>query len=269
VGPLLPWRATSLKSIRRNFVLPVAVFLGTLLIALAIGRHLGQNGVLDRGSFYALVAFALAAAVLTATFAEFARGACVVARQTGGNPFAILYRLIRLNPRRYGGYLIHIGVVLIFVGLAGAAFNSSAEREMALNDKLAIGPYTLQCAGFTQESNANYDTEYALLDVYRNGSKLFQMTPEKREYLASQQPQTMVAIHSVPLWDLYVVYEGANPENGRPIIKAFLNPLVSWIWIGVVVMVLGTLAALLPSQKLEPKTEAAKEKLAAKEACNG
>ena len=66
----------------------------------------------------------------------------------------------------------------------------------------------------------------------RDGKKQFQMTPEKRVYLASGQPQTMVAIHSVPSWDLYVVYEGTNPDTGQPIIKAFLNPLVSWIWAG-------------------------------------
>jgi cytochrome c-type biogenesis protein CcmF len=76
-----------------------------------------------------------------------------------------------------------------------------------------------------------------------------QMTPEKRVYLASEQPQTMVAIHSIPPWDLYVVYEGTNPDTGQPIIKAFLNPLVSWIWAGVALMVLGTLVALVPSQK--------------------
>ena len=73
------------------------------------------------------------------------------------------------------------------------------------------------------------------------------MTPEKRVYLASSQPQTMVAIHSVPGWDLYVVYEGTNPDTGQPIIKAFLNPLVGWIWAGVVLMVIGTFVTLAPS----------------------
>ena len=86
-----------------------------------------------------------------------------------------------------------------------------------------------------------------MLDVYRNGKKQFQMTPEKRVYLASDQPQTMVAIHSVPSWDLYVVYEGSNPDTGQPIIKAFLNPLVGWIWAGLMILVFGTLVALVPS----------------------
>jgi len=79
-----------------------------------------------------------------------------------------------------------------------------------------------------------------------------QMAPEKRIYLATEQPQTMVAIHSVPSCDLYVVYEGTNPDTGQPIIKAFLNPLVGWIWAGLVILVFGTLIALVPA--LTPAT---------------
>ncbi len=125
---------------------------------------------------------------------------------------------------------------------------------MGLHSKMNIGPYTLECVGFTQDSNPNYNSDYAMLDVSKGGKKLFQMTPEKRFYLASGQPQTMVAIHSVPSWDLYVVYEGTNPDTGQPIIKAFLNPLVGWIWVGLVVMVVGTFIALVPS--LSPATAA-------------
>jgi cytochrome c-type biogenesis protein CcmF len=127
---------------------------------------------------------------------------------------------------------------------------------MALHDKMSIGPYTLEQVGATQDSNLNYNSEYALLDVYKDGKKQFQLAPEKRVYLASGQPQTMVAIHSVPAWDLYLVYEGTNPDTGQPIIKAFLNPLVGWIWLGLVVMVMGTFVALVPS--LTPATAALK-----------
>ena len=146
--------------------------------------------------------------------------------------------------------------MIIVVGLAGAAFNKSTEKELALHDSMSVGPYTLECVGFTQDSNANYNSDYALLDVYQNGKKQFQMAPEKRVYLASQQPQTMVAVHSVLSWDLYVVFEGINPDTNQPIIKAFLNPLVSWIWAGVVLIVGGTFIALVPS--LTPATAAIK-----------
>jgi cytochrome c-type biogenesis protein CcmF len=249
LGPLLPWQATSLKRIKRNFVLPVIASLVTVLACLAVGVRPWKDGAFDQGVFYALVAFALAAGVMTAIGSEFLRGMLVIARQSGRNLVWAKVQLIRRNPRRYGGYTVHVGVALVVVGLAGAAFNRSVESEMALNETISIGSYSLQCAGFTQDSNANYDSEYALLDVSKNGKNLFQMTPEKRLYHASGQPQTMVAIHSTPASDLYVVYEGMNPDTGRPVIKAMLNPLVSWIWAGVLLMLVGTLMALLPSQK--------------------
>jgi cytochrome c-type biogenesis protein CcmF len=249
VGPLLPWRSTSLKSIKRNFVLPVIALWATVIVCLAVGVRPWKDGALDQGNFYALIAFALAAAVLTAILSEFLRGAAVIAKQSGRNLLVATWLLTRRNTRRYGGYIIHIGVVIVVIGLAGSAFNRSVESEMALHSNLSIGPYTLECVGFTQESNLNFNSEYALLDVYKGGKRQFQMAPEKRVYLASEQPQTLVAIHSTPSWDLYVVFEGTNPDTGQPIIKAFLNPLVGWIWAGLVVLVFGTLLALVPSQK--------------------
>jgi len=249
VGPLLPWRSTSLKSIKRNFVLPVIALWATVIVCLAVGVRPWKDGALDQGNFYALIAFALAASVLTAILSEFLRGAAVIAKQSGRNLLVATWLLTRRNTRRYGGYIIHIGVVIVVIGLAGSAFNRSVESEMAPHSNLSIGPYTLECVGFTQESNLNFNSEYALLDVYKGGKRQFQMAPEKRVYLASEQPQTMVAIHSTPSWDLYVVFEGTNPDTGQPIIKAFLNPLVGWIWAGLVVLVFGTLLALVPSLK--------------------
>ncbi len=252
VGPLLPWRSTSLRAVRRNFISPTIALWATVIVCLIAGDRPWKAGAFDSGDFFALIAFALSAAVFTAIVSEFLRGGAVIARQTGKNLFASMYLLVRRNTRRYGGYIIHIAVVIIVVGLAGAAFNRNTEQELALHDKMSVGPYTLECVGFTQDSNANYNSDYALLDVYSGGKKQFQMAPEKRVYLASQQPQTMVAVHSVPSWDLYVVYEGTNPDTGQPIIKAFLNPLVSWIWAGVALLVLGTFVALIPS--LTPAT---------------
>jgi cytochrome c-type biogenesis protein CcmF len=252
VGPLLPWRSTSMRSIRHNFVVPSLVLWATVIICFSVGVSPWKDGEFNRGNFYALVAFALSAAVITAILSEFLRGAGVIRKQTGRNLLAATYLLTRRNTRRYGGYIIHIGVVIVVVGLSGAAFNRNVEKEMGLHDTLNIGRYTLENVGFTQDSNLNYDSEYARLDVYKDGKRLFQMTPEKRVYLANQQPQTMVAIHSVPGWDLYVVFEGSNPASGLPIIKAFLNPLVSWIWAGVALIVFGTILALIPS--LSPAT---------------
>jgi cytochrome c-type biogenesis protein CcmF len=105
----------------------------------------------------------------------------------------------------------------------------------------------VECLSYSQDSNANYDTEYALLDVYRGDKKVTQLAPEKRFYSASQQPSTIVANHSTLAWDLYVIYAGKDPQTGQPVIKAFLNPLVAWIWIGLIVTILGTGVALVPN----------------------
>jgi cytochrome c-type biogenesis protein CcmF len=188
-------------------------------------------------------------AVATAISAEFLRGAGVISRQSGKNLAASMVLLVRRSTRRYGGYLVHLGLVIIFIGFAGYAFNRDAEKPMAAGDTLEIGPYTLKNLGNTQESNPNYDSEFSLLDVYQNGKKVLDqpMAPEKRVYAANGQPQTMVANHSTMRWDLYVVYEGRDSTTGLPIIKAFLNPLVMWIWVGLAVVVAGTLIAQLPS----------------------
>jgi cytochrome c-type biogenesis protein CcmF len=256
VGPLLPWRATSFKSIKRNFIVPVVVLWVTVIVCLAVGVRPWTDGQFNTGNFYALVAFSVSAAVLTAIISEFVRGAAVISRQTGRNLISSTWLLTRRNTRRYGGYLVHIGVVIVVIGLAGSAFNRNVESELAVGDHLNIGPYQLVCTGFTQDSNALFNSEYAMLNVSKGGKYQFQMLPEKRVYLSDGQPETRVSIHSTPEWDLYVVYEGTNPDTGQPIIKAILNPLVGWIWAGLVVMVLGTFIALVPS--LTPATAALK-----------
>jgi cytochrome c-type biogenesis protein CcmF len=246
VGPLLPWRAASMKAIKRNFIVPSIALWATVIVCLVGGARPWSDTGFEQGKFYALVGFALSAAVFAAIVSEFYRGGRVIAKQTGKNLLASTYLLCRRSTRRYGGYLVHIGLVIIIVGLCGAAFNRNEEKEMGLHDKLAIGPYVLECTGFSQDSNSNYDSEFAMLDVSKNGGSAFQMSPEKRVYHASSQPQTMVAIHSTPFWDLYVVYEGVNPTTNQPIIKAFLNPLVGWIWGGFALLVFGTLFAIVP-----------------------
>ncbi|MBX6361241.1 MAG: heme lyase CcmF/NrfE family subunit, partial [Acidobacterium ailaaui] len=243
IGPLLAWRSSSFKSIRRNFVLPVAAALVTAMVLVACGMRPWQ----DTGAFYSLVAWSLAAMVTTAVASEFLRGARVIQRHTGQNLLASMVQLTRRNTRRYGGYIVHFGVVVIFIGLAGSAFNQSKEQELNYKQSMTIGPYRLECLDFSQDTNPNYDTEYAILDVYRGGKKVTQLAPERRFYQASQTTSTIVANHSTLAWDLYVIYAGKDPDNGQPIIKVFLNPLVAWIWIGVIIVVLGTFVALTPN----------------------
>ena len=247
LGPLLAWRSTSLRTIRRNFILPGIAF-GLSAIGLMLGGIRPWSAGDDwQAVFFSLLAFSLAAGVITAITTEFLRGANVVRVQSGQNLFASMGTLMHRNTRRYGGYLVHFGIVVMFIGIAGGAFNQSHEQEMGFGDSMQMGPYKLVCLSYTQDSNPNYDTDFALLDVYKNGKKLLQLAPEKRFYHASQTFSTMVALHSTAQADLYVIFEGRDPDSNKPIIKVFLNPLIAWIWIGVLIVVVGTLFALVPS----------------------
>ncbi|HTZ90128.1 MAG TPA: heme lyase CcmF/NrfE family subunit [Alloacidobacterium sp.] len=248
IGPLLAWRSSSFKSIRKNFVLPVIAAAVTGIVVIACGVKPWTIFTADhQGEFYSFVAYCLAALVVTAVGSEFLRGARVIARNTGQSLLASVVQLTRRNTRRYGGYIVHFGVVVIFIGISGQAFNQKQEQELALHQSIHIGPYTVECEGYSQDTNPNYDTEYALLNVYRDGRLVTKIAPERRFYDASQQPLTVVSNHSTLAWDLYVVYAGKNPDTGQPIIQVFLNPLVAWIWIGVAIIVFGTAVALVPN----------------------
>lgn len=262
IGPLLAWRSTSLRSIRRNFILPCSAIIATAIILMATGLRPWNESGSSTGAIYSLVCFSLAAGVITAIFAEFLRGAHVIRNQTQRNLLSSAILLTRRNTRRYGGYIIHFGIVVLFIGLAGSAFNQSRELEMSYGDSLQIGSWKLVCQSYSQDSNPNYDTDYALLDVYHNGKKVTQLTPERRFYPASQQTSTVVAIHSTLARDLYVVFEGRNPDTNKPIIKVFLNPLVNWIWIGVGIVIFGTAIALIPPLKPGSASSSSRARLA-------
>jgi cytochrome c-type biogenesis protein CcmF len=247
IGPLLAWRSTSLRSIRRNFVLPCIAMAVAFVVVIIAGVRPWSAGDDMQSEIFSLVTFTLAAGVITAIAAEFLRGANVVRTQTGKNLLGSTLLLIRRNTRRYGGYIVHFGIVVMFIGIAGGAFNQSREQEMGFGDEMKMGPYRLVCQSFSQDSNANYDTEFALLDVFKSEKKITQLAPERRFYNASQTTSTMVALHSTLAQDLYVIYEGKNPDTDKPIIKVFINPLMNWIWIGVLIVVLGTFVALVPA----------------------
>ncbi|HEV2314035.1 MAG TPA: heme lyase CcmF/NrfE family subunit [Candidatus Acidoferrales bacterium] len=249
VGPLLAWRRTSLSSLKRNFAWP----LGTALVAGAIAFSFGYR------HFYALVCLILAVFVSLTIFSEFFRGARVLSARSGDNIFSSVGQLTMRNTRRYGGYIVHFAIVLIFIGISGQAFNQDIQKKMSVGSQLAIGPYTLLCQNFDATSNSNYTAERATIEVFQGDRSVMMLYPERRFYLASQVTQTVVAIHSSLARDLYVVYAGRSPDSNDPVIHVYLNPLVRWIWLGGLVLVLGTILALLPNRQPQIVLQAARD----------
>src|SRR5579859_1684973 len=251
VGPLLAWRKTSFESLKRNFMWPtvgaVAVMAFLMITPPSWGSPFGMRPWQDISYFYSLMAIGLCALVTLTIASEYYRGGKVIAGHTGQGMFASMVQLTHRNTRRYGGYIVHFGVVVVIIGFAGSAFNQDKEQEMAYGDKMAIGPYTLVCRSYTDEEFPNYAAEWAVLDVFKGGKQIDTLTPERRFYKASRQTSTMPFIRSSINEDLYLVYEGLNQDNGHPILKAHLNPLVMWIWLGVWIIIGGTVLALVPN----------------------
>src|SRR6202795_3944833 len=252
LGPLLAWRKTSLESLCRNFMWPaigaiaVAVFL--MITPQSWGSPFGLKPWQDISYFYSLMAIALSVLVALTVASEFYRGGRVISKHTGQGMFASMVQLTHRNTRRYGGYIVHFGVVVVIIGFAGSAFHQEKESEkgLAYGDKMTIGSYELVCRSYTQDDNPNYSSEWAIMDVYQNGKLIDTVTPQRLFYKASQQASTKPSIRSTFKEDLYLVYEGQN-EKGQPIIKAHLNPLVMWIWLGVWIILGGTVLALIPN----------------------
>ena len=251
VGPLLAWRKTSFDSLKRNFMWPtigaVAVMAFLMITPPSWGSPFGLRPWQDVSYFYSLMAIGLAVLVTLTIASEYYRGGKVISGHTRQGMFSSMVQLTHRNTRRYGGYIVHFGVVVVIIGFAGSAFNQDKEQEMGYGDKMTIGSYTLVCRSYTDEDLPNYAAEWAVLDVYKGGKQIDTLTPERRMYKASRQTSTMPFIRSTLSEDLYLVYEGLNQDSGRPILKAHLNPLVMWIWLGVWIILGGTVLALIPN----------------------
>jgi cytochrome c-type biogenesis protein CcmF len=238
VGPLFAWRRTSLESLRKNFQWPgiAALVLVAALVAAGM-RH-----------FYALISFGFCLFVALTVIMEFYKGARSIGAKNHMNLLRATVELTHRNTRRYGGYLVHMGVVLIFIGVTGHAFNLNEVKELNKGDSMRIGAYSLRMANLEQGENENYQWHRATMQVTKNGVPLGTLEPEKRFYKASKQGTSEVGVRSRLNEDLYLNFGGMSDDNQRAVIQAYVLPLVTWIWIGGLVLIGGTLVCLVPSK---------------------
>jgi cytochrome c-type biogenesis protein CcmF len=259
-GPLLPARSTSLKETLKPFAVPAVIGLLTMVTLTSGGMHPWES----RAVLYAWLCFSIAAFVMAAIATAVVRGVLATRENTGLGLLPSAALLLRSNLRRYGAFTVHLGIALMFVGFAGTAFNHTVEKGLSPGQSMQAGPYHLSLSGLKEISGPDYVAERAKLDVSRGSSKPFVLSPEVRLYQASQSRDTRVANHSTPLWDLYVVYEGNDSANNLAVIEAILNPLVVWVWIGGIVMVLGSM--LILAEPLLKRRQSAKSRTANKAA---
>ncbi len=236
VGPLIAWRKSSFESLRRAFLWPTVAG-----VALMIG--LIGGGVRHP---YALLSFGLCLFVAVTIGMEFYKGARAIGAKQGKNLVMAGIELTHRNTRRYGGYLVHMGIVLMFIGFTGSAFNKDATIEVGRGTVASIGNYQLRIADLADGENENYVWNKATIAVSKNGADLGTLQPERRLYKASKQPTSEVAIRRRLNEDLYLNFAGMSGDNTKAVIQAFVFPLVSWIWLGYWVLLFGTLVCLVP-----------------------
>ena len=151
---------------------------------------------------------------MTATIVqEFYRGAKVVRIRSGASWLASCVDLTLRNTRRYGGYIVHLGMVMIFIGLAGQAFNKEVEKEVPIGSTVSIGKYELLLQSMDQKQEKNYVADRMIVEVMKDQKPVMMLYPERRNFPTNQESGTMVAIYSTLKEDLYVVYAGMNPAN--------------------------------------------------------
>jgi len=242
VGPLLAWRKTSGRSLRRQFT-------GPALSAIVTSATLAALGM---GDVYAIISFAFAAFVVVAIILEFHRGALARGSSAGESYPVAIVNLVRRNRRRYGGYIIHFGIVLLFIGFTGNAFNQDKEAALKVGESAEIAGYTLVYEGSDETQNPLTVVIETQLGIFKNGERLGTMWPEQHVYYkrSDQQRTTEVAIRSSLREDLYVLYEGQN-ESGVAFFRAYVNPLVMWVWIGAWVLTIGTVIVMFPDKREE------------------
>jgi cytochrome c-type biogenesis protein CcmF len=236
VGPLFAWRRTSIESLRRNFLYPGIASVVLVAALLAAGVR----------NFYAQISFGFCLFVALTVVLEFYKGARQISVKNQMNLLRATVELTHRNTRRYGGYLVHMGIVLMFIGFTGAAFNQNAHRDVKVGDTMTIGNYDLKIAEMKSGETENYIWQRAIVNTSRNGKPLGQLEPEHRFYKASRQPTHVVSVRHRLNEDLYLNL--AATEEKTATLQAYIFPLVSWIWMGAVVLVFGTLVALVPSK---------------------
>jgi cytochrome c-type biogenesis protein CcmF len=238
VGPLIAWRRSSLDTVAKTFAAPVFFGVVTGVCAFIAGMR----------EWYVLTALSLGAFVLGTVFVEFRRGVSARRHMVSENSARALVNLVAKNNRRYGGYVIHVGVVMAFVGIiASSFFKTEVKKSLKQGESFQVGSYELEFLGLSQIETPHLETIAARLEVMRDGKPIVMMEPAKLFYKRPQQPATSAAIRSTPAADLYVVLAGIDDATGLTTFQVFLTPLVFWLWAGGLMMALGTVVVMWPN----------------------
>lgn len=247
ICPLIGWRKASADNLRKNFLVP---FLSAVVVAVL----LFIAGVRE---FYPLTSFSLSIFVAITIFNEFRGGTLARKKLTGESVLAAFPRLLWRMRSRYGGYIVHLGLVILIVGITGSsAYKLEKQATLMKGESMKIGAYELRYDDFRGYRDRNRDVYTADLSVFKDGRPAGTISPERRYYINAKQPTTEVSLRMTLIEDLYVTMPGIG-ENEVITLKVTVNPLLVWIWIGATIMILGGIIAAIPVRRKKEVSNAA------------
>ena len=237
VGPLLAWRKSTLTNLVEQFLWPVVAGVVTAVVVLALGVRVWSSGI----------CFALCGFVTGTLLQEFIRGAGVRSQATGTGMLTAVIGLVGRSKRRYGGYIVHFGIVLMFLGFAGEGFKKEETINLNVGEQVTVGRFTVRHDALRVTSDAQKQMITGHVSVFEDGQQIDAMEPAKWFFAKrEQEPTTEVAIRRSPAEDLYIVLAGYDVAKQAATYAITVNPLVNWIWFGFGVLAIGTLIALMP-----------------------
>ena len=247
VGPMLPWRRANWASVRRALTVPAGVAALAVVVLLAFGlRPSTSSGA------YALAGFGLAAFVASGILMEWYRGARARHRNSQENYAVAFLRLVWANRPRYGGYIVHLSVLMVALGIVGTSFfNAQKDVVLSPGETATIENYEIRYLGTTMIPFGNRTEFISSVEVYRDGQFLDTINPNRAFYPNFNMASTRAAIRSTPVEDFYVV-PSENLPDGDVGFRILVNPLIWWMWVAGPVMVLGTIIALWPEPSRVP-----------------
>jgi cytochrome c-type biogenesis protein CcmF len=237
VAPLLAWRKTTLANLRDEFLWPTAAMVGSAGALLAAGVRVWSSGI----------CFALCFFVTASIVQEFWRGARVRQEGTGTDLLTAMIGLVDRNKRRYGGYIVHLGIVLAFLGFAGDGFKREEQVLLKPGQQTTVGHFTVRLDGVEVTDDGQKQMITGHLAVFEDGKAIGPMYPAKWFFRRhEEEPTTEVAIRRSISEDLYIVMPASDLKDQSASLHIVINPLVDWIWFGFGIIALGTGIALMP-----------------------
>lgn len=265
IGPLISWRRATGKNLMRAFLKPTLAAVGALLLQIAFGKSLGFPAYVTSEAIYdtatgrvlaVIYGASPALSVLLCTFVlgtivqEFWRGTAVRMKNAKESFFTALIELVARAKRRYGGYIVHAGLVSMYLGFTGAAYDIEKEAALRPGQVMEVGPYQLRYDRPRMEVDTSKRMVFTDLTVLQDGEVLGRVSPAKFIYRTHpEMPTTEVAIRSTLRDDIYVIMSSANPETKLGTFRVIVRPLVAWIWIGGLMFLFGAFVAISPSIK--------------------